>query len=105
MAIRLYSVDAIFCKVRALKVTLGLAEGSVIINYLWRREGGLGRVRGFRLCHFKIYLISPPSIQLFNIFMNHPNWHLINIQLFYCYPPSLPPPLALTTMKNDWSLN
>ena len=30
----------------ALKVTLGLAKGSVIINYLWRGEGGGGRGGG-----------------------------------------------------------
>ena len=30
----------------ALKVTLGLAKGSVIINYLWRGEGGGGRGEG-----------------------------------------------------------
>ena len=31
----------------ALKVTLGLAKGSVIINYLWRGEGGV--VEGSRI--------------------------------------------------------
>ena len=71
MAIRLYSVDAIFCKVRAIGVESHLGVSKGIGHYKLpveggggRGEGGLGRVRGFRLCHFKIYLISPPHTSL-----------------------------------------